>query len=149
MSSTNTVKIRPATSHDLEPIYQLSSQLGYQPSRETVSSGLQSIQNNPDYETVVLEEDSTVWGWMTLCVRHRIEDVAFLQVAALVTDEKRRGSGFGKMLLDYADRKAREKKLSFVGLYSNIIRTEAHGFYEHVGYQRTKESFFFKKEIHA
>jgi N-acetylglutamate synthase-like GNAT family acetyltransferase len=149
MSSIKPVKIRAATEHDLEPIYQLSLQLGYQPSREKVLSGLLSIQKNPDYEVVVLEEESVVLGWMTLCIRHRIEDVSFLQVAAVVTEEKRRGSGFGKTLLAYAEEQARQKKLAFVGLYSNVIRNGAHGFYENAGYHRAKESYFFKKDIHA
>jgi hypothetical protein len=47
----------------------------------------------------------------------------------------------------WAENRAREKGVEFIGLYSRTMRTEAHGFYEGLGYAKDKESFFFKKEL--
>ena len=143
----NTIQIRPAKNEDHDSIQTLAIQLGYSPTKETILTGLKTMQINPDYEVIVIEENNMVVGWMTLCVRHRIEDVPFLQIAAIVTEENLRGKGFGKKLMDYAETKAKEKQLSFIGLQSSKFRENAHGFYEKIGYSKTKESFFFRKDV--
>jgi GNAT superfamily N-acetyltransferase len=104
--------------------------------------------SHDDYELVVVVDDSNqVVGWMSLAVRLRIEDVPFLQVAALVTDEKIRGKGIGRLLMDHAGKVAQKRSLPYIGLHSSKPRTDAHSFYEHIGYQKAKESFFFKKDM--
>ncbi|MBL7670310.1 MAG: GNAT family N-acetyltransferase [Bdellovibrionaceae bacterium] len=139
--------VRHASINDAEVIHHLSHQLGYNPSFEDVQTYLGRILVHADYEVLVIENDEKVCGWMTLNRRYRIEDVEFLQVAALVTDERVRGHGFGKALMNFAEKRAREMRLPFVGLYSNQRRTEAHGFYERLGYTKSKESFFFIKDF--
>jgi GNAT superfamily N-acetyltransferase len=140
-------QFRSASPEDGDPIQKLAVQLGYNPTKETVLAGLQTMQGNPDYEVVVIVDGGSVVGWMTLCIRHRIEDVAFLQVAAIVTEEAHRGTGLGKQLMQYAESKAKEKQLPFVGLHSSKRREDAHRFYEKTGYSKAKESFFFSKDL--
>jgi GNAT superfamily N-acetyltransferase len=84
---------------------------------------------------------------MSLYQRYRIEDISFLQVAAIVTDENVRGQGFGRKLMAHAEKRAKEKNLAFVGLHSSFPRTKTHQFYQSLGYHKNKESYFFKKEI--
>jgi GNAT superfamily N-acetyltransferase len=141
------LKIRKAHINDTEAVHRLSWQLGYSPDLETVQRNISQMLAHADYELVVaVDESSDVIGWMNLSIRHRIEDISFLQVAALVTDEKIRGQGIGRKLMEYAAQYARERKLPFIGLHSSKPRNEAHAFYEHIGYQKTKESFFFRKD---
>lgn len=131
---------------DCDSLLKLSVQLGYNPSIKTVLAGLDAMKSNLDYEVVVITDDNVVVGWMSLFVRRRIEDVSFLQVAAIVTDESRRGSGFGKKLMGFAEQRASEKELLFVGLHSSKSRNDAHPFYERSGYVKSKESYFFRKD---
>lgn len=140
-------QIRPASMADLTAIHQLCFQLGYKPTIETSRRGLETFMDHPDYEVVVIVKDSAVLGWMSLCRRYRIEDVPYLQVAALVIDEKIRGQGLGRQLMAYAEKRAREQKLPFVGLYSSKRRNDAHSFYEGIGFERSKESYFFRKDF--
>lgn len=139
--------IRSASMSDAEVIHKLSYQLGYSPTFESVQAHLAQLLVHPDYEVLVIERDREVLGWMTLYKRLRVEDVEFLQVAALVTDERIRGQGLGKSLMAFAEARANEMKLPFVGLHSSLRRTEAHKFYEGIGYSKAKESYFFKKDI--
>jgi ribosomal protein S18 acetylase RimI-like enzyme len=147
------IEIRQAQLDDAEVIYQLSIQLGYSPTPASVRSSLEILLKHRDYEVVVITEISDdlkvqkVVGWITLQLRYRIEDKAFLQVAALVTDESCRGKGYGKKLMNYAEEQARKKELTMVALHSSKSRLKAHGFYEKLGYERKKESFFFIKEV--
>lgn len=141
------IQIRRATIEDASAIQRLAVQLGYNPALETVLNGLKTTLSNPDYEPVVIVENETVLGWMNLVIRHRIEDVDFFQIAALVTEESRRGEGLGKKLVAYAETQAKAKGFAFVGLHSSKRRAQAHKFYENSGYQKAKESFFFEKNL--
>lgn len=49
--------------------------------------------------------------------------------------------------MNYAEKRAREMRLPFIGLYSSQRRTEAHSFYERLGYTKSKESLFFRKDF--
>lgn len=139
--------IRAARVTDLAPIFRLSHELGYSPRKDEVQSHLSKMLCHPDYEVVVIEKADEVVGWMGLCKRLRIEDSEFLQVAAVVTDERFRSQGLGRQLMNYAEEKARALGLPFVGLHSSKPREMAHKFYERIGYIRSKESYFFKKEV--
>lgn len=139
--------LRPAKPEDYLDIQRLSIQLGYQPTAEHVLKMLEMMSTHPDYEVIVAIKDIHVVGWMSLHQRMRVEGEPFLQVAALVTDEKVRGEGYGRLLLNYAEEKARRLGYNFVGLHSGKRRTQTHEFYKHVGYSILKESYFFEKEV--
>ncbi len=141
------IEIRSSTVNDSEAIRNLSVQLGYQPTLDTVISGLEAMAKTEGYEVVVITQNNVVAGWMSLGVRLRIEDVPFFEVLAIVTDEAKRGSGFGKALMRYAEANAHEKNIPLVLLYSNVIREESHKFYNRVGYQKYKQAFLFRRNI--
>lgn len=142
------MNIRPALVTDLERIHALSIQLGYSPSLPLVRQNLEAMLGHPDCEVVVgTTDDGSVLGWMSLATRLRIEDEPFLEVTALVVDEQTRGTGAGKKLVAYAVASAKKNKLPFVALRSRTSRKEAHGFYEHLGFHKLKESYFFRKDL--
>lgn len=140
-------RIRPARVTDAEDIHRLCAQLEYSPSFDDVVNQLPRLLIHPDYEVLVIQHETQVVGWMTLLKRFRIEDTAFLQVAAVVTEERFRGQGFGKELMEYSKTRAKELSLPFVGLYSSKRRTATHDFYEKIGFKKSKESFFFTKDL--
>jgi len=47
--------------------------------------------------------------------------------------------GIGKLLVDKVKQWAREKNNSKIGLRCNVKRTEAHLFYEHLGFIEVKQ----------
>lgn len=142
------MKIRRGSLNDFEVIHQLSWQLGYTPSIEQVKTNITNMLTLKDHDFVVaVNEKDGVVGWMTLVIRHRIEDTPFLQVAALVTDDNVRGKGVGRLLMNHAAHYAQENNLPFVGLHSSKSRIGAHAFYEHIGYTKAKESYFFRKNL--
>jgi len=69
-------------------------------------------------------------------------------VYELVTDEAKRGKGYGKLLLSHIEKYARDNALNCVALSSGVQKERAHKFYEKsMDYE--KVSYVFKKEIKA
>ena len=56
-----------------------------------------------------------------------------------------RHRGVGRQLMDQVERWALEQGAPYVGLASGTGRTEAHNFYEHLGYRKT--SYWFRKNL--
>lgn len=62
-------------------------------------------------------------------------------VEDVVVDASRRGRGIGKVMMEFAMREARAADCYKLMLSSNISRTEAHRFYESLGFRRHGISF--------
>lgn len=139
--------IRKAQIQDLASIHSLAEQLGYSISTQEMEENVKVILNHPDYELLVITENNLVAGWMSLHVRYAIETSHFLQITGIIVDDKKRGKGYGKMLVNYAEAYANEKGIKKLALYSNNKRTEAHQFYLRQGLVKTKDSSWFAKNL--
>jgi GNAT superfamily N-acetyltransferase len=62
-------------------------------------------------------------------------------IESVVVDSKYRGTGIGKLLLEYFRKKAKSAGCYKVQLMSDKRRTEAHKFYKAIGYNATAEGF--------
>jgi len=91
--------------------------------------------------------DGRVVGWIHVCVSYWIESNPRAEIGGLVVDEARRGSGVGKLLMQHAEDWARSKRLEAVYLRSNVIRKDAHRFYERLGYKNIKTQYAFSKML--
>ncbi len=58
-----------------------------------------------------------------------------------MVDARHRSKGYGEVLIRHAVEEARKAGCYKVSLTSNKRRTEAHRFYERLGFQRTHEAF--------
>ena len=67
------------------------------------------------------------------------------RLTALVVDERARGRGVGRALIDAAEGILIERGCVLIEVTSNKRRTDAHAFYERLGYTAT--SFRFAKPI--
>lgn len=68
-------------------------------------------------------------------------------IIALAADPQAQGRGVGKELLLSLEAHARQLGCTFVRLNSNVTRTGAHGFYEHLGYLCDKSQKRFIKQL--
>jgi GNAT superfamily N-acetyltransferase len=77
-------------------------------------------------------------GLATLHVTHVLHRPhAVGRVTALVVDERLRGGGIGRALVAAAEARLAAAGCGLVEITSNVKRTDAHAFYERIGYERT------------
>lgn len=65
-----------------------------------------------------------------------------MYIEEMVVDEKHRGKGAGKLLVEHALRKAKEMDVKEIDLTSNASRTSAIALYESFGFQKRDTNAF-------
>lgn len=113
---------------------------------ESFAHVCEMMKNDSRYRTFVAETNGNVVGLVTI-----VEALVFnlptgyIKVNGLAVLPEFQHFGIGKMLMERVEELARERNIPLIGVTSGFQRTEAHGFYEHLGYQ--KISFYFRKRI--
>lgn len=138
---------RLATAADIPVITTLLTQLGYPASEGEMAARLGDlVRIGPPDRVMVCEVDGAVAGVMTLHLTpelHRAKPVG--RVTVLVVDERARNQRVGAAMMAEAERILRNDGAGLLEVTSNMRRTDAHRFYEKLGYQKT--SFRFAKEL--
>lgn len=96
---------------------------------------------------VAEDAEGTVVGWAHVFIVPYIESGPNAELGGLVVDEKYRGSGAGRALIDHVEAWARERGAHELCLRTNIVREGAHKFYEHIGFEVQKTQHKFRKKL--
>ena len=107
--------------------------------------GLVRAMQAEGYRLAYLEDDGAVVALGGFRVMEMLATGRTLYVDDLVTDEARRSRGYGKALLDWLQRYAREAGCATFSLDSGTHRQEAHAFYFRERMRVT--SFHFAKKL--
>lgn len=134
-------RIREARIGDIPNLVNLIRALGYEVDEDGLGARLHDLadQGRP---TLIAETDRIV-GCITLGITpvlHRPRPVG--RITMLVVAEGARGQGFGRLLVEAAERRLREAGCGLVEVTSNLRRADAHAFYERLGYERTSYRFY-------
>lgn len=130
--------IREAESNDAAALAALSIQLGYPATAGETAERLAALRERPDNVVLVAEDGGAVLGWLHAGGMLMLESAPFAEVLGLVVDEAHRGKGVGKRLLAGAVRWAADHGYDKLRVRSNVIREDAHRFYEREGFRRAK-----------
>lgn len=140
--------VRRARKEDAAAIAELSGQLGYPSTKEQVERRLVHVLADSAHTLFVAEmTGGHIGGWLHVFGYHVVESDPRAEVGGLVVDEAQRGAGIGRLLMQNAENWAREKGYAAVGLRSNIVRHDAHAFYQRIGYKIPKTQHVFRKEL--
>jgi GNAT superfamily N-acetyltransferase len=139
--------IREAGSVDVTQLTLLSCQLGYVIDDEQTKTNLQHILEKKDGKVFVATLDQQVIGWTHIAARVSLESGMFYELMGLVVDEQFRGQGAGTQLAKYAVEWAMAQGAARIRVRSNIKRTDAHRFYERLGFTLIKEQKVFSLAI--
>ena len=137
------VEIRKATPEDSALIAPLLSQLGYPVDPRDVADRFSGLTSAGDIALLAMRGGEAI-GFATLHatpVLHRPAPVG--RVTSLVVSDSVRGQGVGRALMAEAERFLIARGCHLIEVTSNRTRTEAHVFYEKLGYVAT--SFRFAK----
>jgi GNAT superfamily N-acetyltransferase len=135
------IALREVVAADAEHIAALIDQLGYPVSAEDVAERLNLIEAIGQ-RVLVAELDGRAIGCLstsTMTVLHRPAPVG--RISMMVIAEDLRGQGIGAKLVAAAERTLRDKGCQLVEVTSNLRRTDAHRFWERIGYDRTSVRF--------
>jgi len=140
--------IRPPRPGDASAIADLAQQLGYAEPVAGIAARLSALEGTPHQAVFVAENESgKVIGWTQVCGVHRLLTDPFAELAALVIDERHRGSGIGRELVRRALHWAAAEGYSLMRVRTNIVRKRAHHFYEDLGFERTKTQYIFQAAV--
>lgn len=142
------LNFREARLDDLERVVELIADDAVA-ARRTGSYGephvraFEAIMASPDNELVVAESDGVVIGVMQLTFIPGISrnGASRLLVEAVRVDSTLRGQGIGRLLLEHAHERGRERGCVLAQLTSDKQRPAAHRFYRNLGYEQSHEGF--------
>jgi GNAT superfamily N-acetyltransferase len=140
-------RIKFASEQDSSQLASLAGQLGYPSSADQVATRLAGILSHPDQAVFVAEVEGRIAGWVHVYACPTVESELYAEIGGLVVDENQRGQGVGRALMARAEAWALGLGIHEVRLRSNIIRNEAHQFYEAIGYEKIKSQFTFRKAL--
>jgi ribosomal protein S18 acetylase RimI-like enzyme len=96
---------------------------------------------------VAATPESQVVGWIHVHAVRLMEADPRAEIWGLVVDAGHQRQGIGEALMRQAERWAVESGYREVRLRSNVVRAEAHRFYQRLGYQITKTSYTLEKTL--
>ena len=129
--------IRPAQARDCAAMAALIGQLGYHATPGEVAARLETMAAE-GRTVLVAEVDGAVVACLSTAVMrvlHRPAPVG--RISMMVVDEALRSRGIGALLVRAAEHALAEQGCYMVEVTSHLRRTEAHRFYERLGYART------------
>ncbi|MHA4813756.1 N-acetyltransferase family protein [Streptomyces aculeolatus] len=143
------LEIRRATAADVPAIVAMLADDPLGATRETpddpapYEQAFARIDADPAQHLAVAERDGTVVGTLQLTVipglSRRGMTRALIEAVRVHRDE--RGSGLGTQLIEWAVEEARRQGCAVVQLTSDATRTDAHRFYERLGFESTHVGF--------
>lgn len=119
--------------------------LGYSSvSTETVAETYEKMKGDNRYRTFVADVDGKVVGFATTVLTLAVDHPnGYIKLNGLAVLPEFQRCGIGKLLMKRVEKLTAECGSSYIGLASGFQRTNAHEFYEHLGYNKT--SFYFRK----
>jgi GNAT superfamily N-acetyltransferase len=142
------VRIRPARIEDAEAIAILATQLGYPSTPHQIAPRLRAILSHPDQALYVAALPGTAaCGFIHLLAGMSVESGPRVEILGLITDENLRSRGIGRRLVAEAERWAQARGVAMICVRSQVKRTDAHRFYEGLGFECAKTQKYFRKPL--
>ena len=141
--------IRPATPADSRALAALYTELGYPATTDEMYARLARVITDPAHAVLVAEltQSRAVAGAVHVAIYPILDSDGAAQIIGLAVASAQQRQGFGRALMERAERWARDRHCRTVYLRTNILRTDAHSFYARLGYTNAKTQFVFQKRL--
>jgi GNAT superfamily N-acetyltransferase len=138
--------IRSAKAEDSPQIAALLGQLGYPSESEIVRKKIPTLSSGGADKIWIAEFQGKVVGLLAFHLTPLLHVSGSLgRITAVVVDEKFRGKGIGRQLVETAERWAWERDCTRIEVTSGEQRTQAHQFYQDLGYALEAKRFTKRK----
>ncbi|MCX4576177.1 MULTISPECIES: GNAT family N-acetyltransferase [unclassified Streptomyces] len=143
------LEIRPAVADDVPAIVAMLADDALGAQRESPDdltpylAALERLSGDPNQHLVVAVRAGQVVGTLQLTIipglSRRGSTRALIEAVRVRTDE--RGSGLGTLIIEWAVDESRRQECRLVELTSDASRTDAHRFYERLGFTASHVGF--------
>jgi GNAT superfamily N-acetyltransferase len=141
-ASDDELTVRDATQQDAAAVAELLGQLGYPSDVFRVRARLQQVDQAEDYGAYVGVLEGEIVGVASLhVIRFFEKDGVWCRLTALVVRDDVRGRGVGRCQVERVEEVARARRCGQVEVNSGDQRSDAHAFYEHMGYEQVSRRF--------
>ena len=143
-----TLTISLAGLEDAEALAALAGELGYPATPGAMQVRLADLLARPDDHRIWVArfEDRPI-AWLHAFAARYLVDDPYAEIAGLVVAEGERGHGVGALLLKAVEVWARAQGFNRVGVHSNVLRADAHRFYERAGFVLEKRQGVFTRRL--
>lgn len=135
------MQIIALTEPDLPDLARLYGQFrGEQSSLEDMRSTFGKLEEDPDYTLLGVREGGRLVGSVmgVICRELYGSCRPFMVVEDVIVDRAHRRRGVGSKLMQAVEQEALRHDCSYIMLVTDASRTDALGFYEHLGYHPEK-----------
>ncbi|HEV3392446.1 MAG TPA: GNAT family N-acetyltransferase [Chthoniobacterales bacterium] len=140
------VAVRRAEIGDAAALADLMTQLGYSTRTSEMEMRMETICADKNYAAFVAISGGKVCGMIGTRISYSFEhNSPGGAILALVVSDKFRGRGVGHALIAAAENDFAQRNIRRLAVYTHFRRTEAHEFYEKLGY--AKNGFRLVKEL--
>lgn len=139
--------IRPALATDAGDIARLTTELGYPTSEEQSRARLAALPSRDTQFIAVAVTSAGVVGWVPAEERMLLESGRRAELVGLVVAATARRAGIGAGLVQEAESWALGRGIEAIFVRSNVVRVEAHRFYERLGFARKKTQHAYGKQL--
>jgi GNAT superfamily N-acetyltransferase len=137
------MEYRTATTADALALADLMGELGYSHTEESISRNLQRVENR-DGAVFVAVQDGLVVGCVCAIIDVRLAAGECGEIVSLVVSRSHRQKGIGKGLIRHAEEWL-SRQTRNIRIRANVKRSDAHKFYEELGYEQEKSQNLFRK----
>jgi len=136
------LKIRLASEKDMSAVMRLIGQPDMSPDNrltsEEVGKLFKTITSTPYHRLYVVESENSIIGTFALITVQQLSHngAKSMIIEDIVVSSERQGQGIGKQIMDFAANEAQSNGCYKMILSSGNARTQAHNFYENLGYKR-------------
>ena len=147
-AGTRAFAVRQMLPEDAASVAELTSQLGYPANVSEIKRRYDLITQRWDARLLVAKpSDMPIVGWIHVQATYLLEADPRAEIWGLIVAEEARGLGVGRALVEAAEEWAVQLGLETVVVRSNVVRLQAQGFYEHLGYSVTKTQNAYRKAL--
>ena len=142
--------IRNIRTEDAQALARIcKTALNHETDTLTIEQRIQELSLNDSYYIAVYEDDHDrqVLGFIQAERYNLLYAGNGWNIIALAVDPEAQRQGVGKKLLKALEEKASDDQYTFIRLNCNIVRKEAHAFYQNMGYICDKTQKRFIKQI--
>jgi GNAT superfamily N-acetyltransferase len=141
------MKIVKVTLDDVAGLAMVAEVMGYEVDEAGVRERVKKILERQDHCLLVAKEGDEVIGFCHGYVRLLVEVGEAVEIGGLAVKEEHQGKGVAKQLIVAMEAWVSEIGQDWVVLSSNVMRVKVHGFYEHMGYEKSRQQFAFEKRL--